>query len=96
MTRRLLGLAAIAAIAGCASLQAGGGGGLPGVRTVSGKEAPITLVAVDGARCEVTPARWERAKIGDRVWCAWRGHGEAPHPGRPGGIGPVGEVPPLP
>jgi hypothetical protein len=41
-------------------------------RPVSGKEAPGTLIARDGARCTVTEARFKEVAIGERVTCAWR------------------------
>jgi hypothetical protein len=50
---------------------------LPGGRelsrkTVWAKEGEATLVADDGARCEVSPARFERTRVGDDAACAWR------------------------
>lgn len=41
-------------------------------RTVAGKGGETTLVAADGARCEVPPARFERTQVGDDVACVWR------------------------
>ncbi len=54
-----------------------------GRRRVSAKEAPETLVAVDGARCTVDSEKFERTKSGDSVWCMWKGTGAAQDSTRP-------------
>ncbi|HUG39402.1 MAG TPA: hypothetical protein VMM12_02900 [Longimicrobiales bacterium] len=84
---RVLAMALLAfSLTGCGldnRFQLGGVG--PGGKTVSAKEEPITLVAVDGTVCQVTPAKFHRVKRGDRVWCGWRNRGDAPRPGGGGG-----------
>lgn len=55
-------------------LQAGPKSGL-GEKTVSAKEAPATLVALDGTLC-TAPWKYDRVKPGDRVFCHWRVRGE--------------------
>ena len=44
-----------------------------GRKRVIGKEAPLDLVAEDGTRCETSRERFERTKIGSKVWCLWSG-----------------------
>ena len=41
-------------------------------KRVTGKEAPSTLVARDGARCTVTAKRFDQVREGEVIWCAWR------------------------
>jgi hypothetical protein len=68
----------VLAVSGCGlsqKVQVGDPSG-PGNKSVSGKEEPWTLVAVDGTLCKTTAAKFERVKIGDRVWCYWRERGE--------------------
>jgi hypothetical protein len=48
----------------------------PQRKTVSGKEPPNRLVAVDGTICIVSKERYESVKPEDKVWCAWRARGE--------------------
>jgi hypothetical protein len=43
----------------------------PQRKTVAAKEAPTTLVAVDGTVCIVPAAKFESTEVDDRVWCAW-------------------------
>ena len=52
----------------------------PGVKTVTSKVAPSTLVAVDGTICTVMPRRFETTKVGDRASCDWRSRSEGPRP----------------
>jgi hypothetical protein len=40
-------------------------------KKVAGKEAPVTLIAVDGSRCPVTEGRFRDTPIGATVLCAW-------------------------
>jgi hypothetical protein len=82
MRRLLLVAAASALLPGC--MLGSGGAFSAGPKTVGSKEPPITLVAVDGSHCQVAPDRFERTKIGDRVWCGWRDPGAAPRPGEEG------------
>lgn len=75
--KKILLIAIIAVASSCAlpqKLQLGGESG-PGNKTVTAKEEPATLVAVDGTQCLVTPARFDRVKTGDRVWCNWMPRG---------------------
>lgn len=44
-----------------------------GRKLVIGKEAPLDLVAEDGTRCQTSKDRFERTKIGSKVWCLWSG-----------------------
>jgi hypothetical protein len=44
-----------------------------GRKLVIGKEAPLDLIADDGTRCETSKERFERTKIGSKVWCLWSG-----------------------
>lgn len=55
----------------------------PGMKTVSSKQAPSTLVAVDGTICNVMPRKFEGTKVGDPAWCDWRSRSAGP-PGRTG------------
>lgn len=90
-TRALIIAALALALAACVpGIQWGGGDNRPGLKTVQAKEEPITLVAVDGSRCQVSTAKFQETKIGDRVWCGWRDFGDEPRPGTPGGIGGIG------
>ena len=65
----------------------GRGGDSPGVATpaggrgdagelaqkeVAGREAPASLISIDGWTCLVTEKRFRETAIGERVWCAWR------------------------
>jgi hypothetical protein len=40
------------------------------------KTAPLDLIAEDGTRCETTKRRFERTRIGSKVWCLWTGDPE--------------------
>jgi hypothetical protein len=52
-----------------------------GAKTVDAKEAPATLYAVDSSVCVVTPRKFDRVKIGDRVTCRWAPRGtDSPFP----------------
>jgi hypothetical protein len=44
-----------------------------GRKMVVGKEAPLDLIAKDGTRCETSKDRFERTRIGSKVWCLWSG-----------------------
>ena len=44
-----------------------------GKKLVVEKEAPLDLIAEDGTRCQTTKNRFERTKIGSKVWCLWSG-----------------------
>ena len=102
MTRLLMIALLAVSVSSCAltnRLQLGGDGGGPGRKTVSAKEEPLTLVALDGTECTVTSAKFNRTKIGDMVWCAWRSRGGARPPGGVGGPIPIGGgelIPSLP
>lgn len=79
--RRFLSAAILTgSLAGCALLppwlQTGDPEGGWGTKTVSAKEEPATLVAPDGTLCIVTQPRYQKAKLGDRVWCLWRARGD--------------------
>jgi hypothetical protein len=41
-------------------------------KSVYGKEAPATVVAADGSRCNVTKKRFDEVKEGEKLLCAWR------------------------
>lgn len=47
----------------------------PQRKTVTGKEAPDRLVAVDGTLCMVSASKSESVEMNDKVWCAWRPRG---------------------
>ncbi len=47
-------------------------------KRVAAKEPPVTLVAEDGSRCAVTESKYDNARIGDTVFCAWRTSDRAP------------------
>ncbi|MGQ0713412.1 MAG: hypothetical protein ACT4PJ_06740 [Gemmatimonadaceae bacterium] len=49
-----------------------------GRKLVVGKEVPLDLIAEDGTRCLTTKKRYERTRIGSKVWCVWEGE---PAPG---------------
>lgn len=69
-------------LGGCASEDLPPEGPLgPGVKTVASKEAPSTLVAVDGTVCNVMPRRFEATKVGDPASCDWRSRSEGPRIG---------------
>lgn len=44
-----------------------------GKKMVVAKEAPLDLIAEDGTRCLTTKNRFERTKLGSKVWCLWSG-----------------------
>jgi hypothetical protein len=86
MRTMLIGMLALV-LAGCGArypVQVGPQTGW-GYKTVQAKEEPATLVALDESTCTVTPARFQRVNIGDRVTCHWqRRGGERPMPGTHG------------
>jgi hypothetical protein len=47
-------------------------------KRVAAKEAPLTLIAEDGARCTVTESKFNNTRVGDTVFCAWRTSDRAP------------------
>jgi hypothetical protein len=47
-------------------------------KIVAGKEAPSTLIAEDGSRCQVTKTRFQETREGDRATCSWRRDDRAP------------------
>lgn len=47
----------------------------PQRKTVSAKEPPSRLVAVDGTVCLVSASRYDSVKVEERVWCDWRPRG---------------------
>lgn len=59
----------------------------PGLKMVTGKEAPSTLIAADGTICNVMPWRFGGTDVGDRVWCNWRRRSEGPRSGGAVGYG---------
>ncbi|MCC6929647.1 MAG: hypothetical protein IT359_11710 [Gemmatimonadaceae bacterium] len=63
------------ALGGCMMLpgRAGRGGAVTGLaeKPVASKEAPTSLIAVDGTRCLVTEEKYRNTAVGDRVWCYW-------------------------
>ena len=77
MIRILVAVALLISLGGCVNMLAQIAGDAAGIpldnRTVSSKMEPNTLVATDGATCTVSKGRWEKAKPGDDVLCAWRG-----------------------
>ena len=48
----------------------------PQRKTVTGKEGPARLIAVDGTICIVSASKFGSVKLNDRVWCDWRPRGE--------------------
>lgn len=77
--KKLVVLTTIALLSGCSlpqRVKLGGSDG-PGNKVVTAKEAPATLVAVDGTICHVTAGRFERISTGDRAWCGWQKRGAA-------------------
>jgi hypothetical protein len=42
-------------------------------KLVVDKAAPLDLIAEDGTRCQTSKDRFERTKIGSKVWCLWSG-----------------------
>lgn len=75
--RTILWIMALCVACGCATDPGTrrGEGYRIGSKMVAGKEAPATLYAEDGSHCLVTPGRFERVRIGDRVWCNWEVRG---------------------
>jgi len=53
--------------------RAGRGGVMTGLadKPVASKEAPTSLIAVDGTRCLVTEEKYRNTAVGERVWCYW-------------------------
>lgn len=45
-----------------------------GYRTVAEKLPPTTLIAEDRATCEVDRKKFERTRVGQRVYCLWYDH----------------------
>ena len=41
-------------------------------KEVGGREAPASLISIDGWTCLVTEKRFRETAVGERVWCAWR------------------------
>lgn len=80
MTRVLVVFLTAGFLSGCSMLpgrvQTGGPGGGWGSKTISFKEEPMTLVAVDETLCNVTTEKYRKVKTGDRVWCYWRVRGD--------------------
>ena len=48
----------------------------PQRKTVTAKEAPDRLIAVDGTLCIVSASKFESVEVNDKVWCAGRPRGE--------------------
>lgn len=74
---------ALALLCGCASsddIPPEGPLG-PRMKTVTSKEAPSTLIAMDGTICNVAPFKFEGTRVGDRAWCDWRRRSEGPRMG---------------
>ena len=46
-------------------------------KRVAAKHEPAELIAVDGTRCTAGSGKFERVKLGDRVWCIWQRSGRA-------------------
>lgn len=46
-----------------------------GRKLVIDKEPPLVLIAEDGTRCQTTRDRFERTRVGSKVWCLWTGDG---------------------
>lgn len=46
-----------------------------GRKLVTGKEPPVSLIGEDGTRCITSRGRFERTRIGSKVWCLWTGSG---------------------
>ena len=53
----------------------------PGMKTVTSKQVPSTLIAMDGTVCNVMPWKFEATKVGDEAWCDWRSRSEGPQMG---------------
>ena len=49
-------------------------------KLVVGKEPPLDLIAEDGSRCLTTKDRFEKTRIGSKVWCLWSGDPERDFP----------------
>lgn len=47
------------------------------VKLVDAKRPPATLVAVDRSICLVTVDRYRNVRVGDAVYCNWRGGNDA-------------------
>jgi hypothetical protein len=47
----------------------------PQRKTVTGKEGPDRLIAVDGTLCIVSASKFESVEVNEKVWCAWRPRG---------------------
>jgi hypothetical protein len=72
----LVGMLALA-LAGCGArhpVQWGPPTGW-GYKTVQAKEDPTTLIALDESICRVTPTRYQRTHVGERVACHWQSWG---------------------
>jgi hypothetical protein len=46
--------------------------GAVGVKRVVDKREPAYLIAADGTECTVAAATFNRTRVGQRVFCAWR------------------------
>lgn len=44
----------------------------PGLKGVVAKREPTYLIAGDATECTVSPERFRRVEIGERVFCTWR------------------------
>jgi hypothetical protein len=44
-------------------------------KRVIDKAPPLDLIAEDGTRCQTTRDRFERTRVGSKVWCLWTGDG---------------------
>lgn len=57
-------------------------------RVVGEKRFPLTLVARDGATCQVSEWRFEHIRLGQRIVCLWTSDGSSPGLVGPWPIGP--------
>ena len=44
----------------------------PTQKPVYGKEAPTTLLAADGTRCQVSEKKFQETTVGEKIWCVWQ------------------------
>ena len=49
-----------------------GQGARPSQKPVYGKEAPTTLLAADGTRCQVSDKKFQETAVGEKIWCVWQ------------------------
>ncbi|HUG39258.1 MAG TPA: hypothetical protein VMM12_02175 [Longimicrobiales bacterium] len=84
MMRLVLLALVLMVLPSCATSEDVPPGGMtgPGMKTVSSKQAPSTLIAVDGTICNVMPKKYEETGVGDTAWCDWRNRSAGPPRGQ--------------